>query len=526
MIQKSINHFFANSKYEPNNSTIQILPVLILLVGFSIRFFAFHCTPIINPDGTLYIQQAKAIYYGLNNMLTACFPYLSIYPIFIVGSFKIFGDWIVAAKTVSLIFGSLSLIPLYLMLRRFFDETIASFSLLIFALNPAFIDVCGKVVRGPIYWFFSLFGLYLFILHIERKKSLYLILSTFVLFIAAWARIEAILYIIMSFVYMVVISKEKKLQNSFFFLLPVILIFAILIIYNIPVMELFAPQRITNKISTALANYQTLRANLGEIIDQRPIGISPYFLPKVKNLLWFIAIGALFVQIIRAFFLPFFLIFVLGIGGLGGRIKRDPRLLYLVIVSIAALAVLYIQTLDQWAIVNRHISLFLFPSFVLIGFGLEKIIYLFKTRFQFSQSVVYAIICLLIFSIALPKNLKRSEDDKILFKEIGEFISNHSENKGEILIAGSFKRIRLIHFYANLNYPNAPCFNINSIFTDKNKGSMRFLKKNAFHYFIWDEKNWTKKELNTIRNKYQKNIIELKECWSPKLGKIILFKVV
>jgi len=84
----------------------------------------------------------------------------------------------------------------------------------------------------------------------------------------------------MSFVYMVVISKEKKLQNSFFLLLPVILIFAILIIFNIPVMELFAPQRITNKISTALANYQSLRANLGEIIDQSPIGISPYFYLK------------------------------------------------------------------------------------------------------------------------------------------------------------------------------------------------------------------------------------------------------
>ena len=521
-----MNNSLPVSKHVPDKWTLSRLAILIIFLGFILRLFAFQSSYIINLDGTLYIQQAKASYYHLWDSLTICFPYLSNYPILIAFTYKLFGDWVVAAKAVSLIFSSLSLIPLYLLLRRFFDETITSFTLLIFALNPAFIDLCGKVIRGPIYWFFSLIGLYLFTLQIEKKNYLHLVFCSIALFIAAWARLEAILYIIMSFFYIFVIAKEKKLQNLFFFLFPVILIIVILLISNIHIKELFAPQQIANKLSGALENYQTLRANLSKIIDQSPTGFSPYFFPKVRNLIWFIAIGALFVQITRAFFLPFFLIFALGLVGLRGRIKEDPRLLYLAILSASSLILLYLQTLYNWAMVSRFIALFLFPSFFVVGFGLEKIINYLHSKFKLKKSMAYIVVCLLIFSIALPKNLKAGRTDKVVFKEIGGFISRQEGNRREILIAGSFKWIRLIHFYANLNYSGAPCFNINSILTDENKGSLRFLKEKAFHYFIWDEKNWTKKELDSIRNKYHEIIIELKEWWSPKLGRLILFKVI
>ncbi|MBA7662508.1 hypothetical protein ES703_70537 [subsurface metagenome] len=66
-----------------------------------------------------------------------------------------------AAKSVSLIFGTMTLVPLYFLLKRFFDESIGLLVLLIFALIPVFIDRSVDVVRGPIFWFFSVLGLYL-----------------------------------------------------------------------------------------------------------------------------------------------------------------------------------------------------------------------------------------------------------------------------------------------------------------------------------------------------------------------------
>ena len=231
-------------------------------------------------------------------------------------------------------------------------------------------------------------------------------------------------------------------------------------------------------------------------------------------------------QITRSIFLPFFIVFAAGFIGLKKRINQDHRLIYFAVLCVFALLTFMFQIIDTWAMVSRFMVLFFFPSFVLIGFGLENIINYLKVKFKWKVSVIVALLCMVILSVGLPKNLKPQEKNKIVFKEIGEFISSRERNGFEILVAGSFRRLRLVHFYANLNYPGAPCFNINSMLTDKNKGSLRFLRENAFHYFIWDEKNWTQKELDSIRNKYHETIIELKEWWSPKLGRLILFKVI
>jgi len=85
--------------------------------------------------------------------------YLSNYPILIVVAYKIFGDWVVAAKSVSLFFGAITLVPVYLLLKRFFRREITLLATLIFSLIPVFIDKSVDVVRDPVYWFFSLLGL-------------------------------------------------------------------------------------------------------------------------------------------------------------------------------------------------------------------------------------------------------------------------------------------------------------------------------------------------------------------------------
>jgi len=45
---------------------------LILILGLAIRLFAWGQTDIMNSDGTVYIQQARAIYFGLWDAVTSC----------------------------------------------------------------------------------------------------------------------------------------------------------------------------------------------------------------------------------------------------------------------------------------------------------------------------------------------------------------------------------------------------------------------------------------------------------------------
>ncbi len=121
--------------------------VLIFILGLVIRLFACQHTFIVNPDGVYYIHQARAIYYGEWSSLTSCgLRFLSNYPFFIAGAYAIFHHWVVAAQFVSLFFGSITLIPLYFLCRRFFDRDISALTTLVFALLPVFVARSTDVV--------------------------------------------------------------------------------------------------------------------------------------------------------------------------------------------------------------------------------------------------------------------------------------------------------------------------------------------------------------------------------------------
>ena len=96
-------------------------------------------------------------------------------------------------------------------MKRFFDDRISTLGTLIFALIPFFVSRSVDVVRGPVYWFFLVLGLYFLVVHIDKGKRLFLFLSSMSFLMAVWARIEAVLFIIVSCFYLLVVEKEKFL---------------------------------------------------------------------------------------------------------------------------------------------------------------------------------------------------------------------------------------------------------------------------------------------------------------------------
>jgi len=505
------------------------LAVLVIFLGFVIRLYSWYYIPLVNPDGCLYIQQAKALHYGLWDSLTSCYHYLSNYPILIAASYKIFGDWIIAAKSVSMFFGTATLIPLYCLLRRFFNETVSSLTLLIFALLPAFVDLSSFIIRGPVYWFFSLLGIYLFILQIEKKSNLLILFSSISFIMGTWARIEGALFILVSISYLLIIKQEDIRRRLFFFLAPVLFLslpaVGYMLIFNRDSLTL-SDSRILMMPLNVVIGYQELREKLGCLTEQNIADISPYFISRIRSLIWLIALATLCVQITETFFYFFFPVFLYGIAGSKERIRKDSRLVYLSLLSVAAYALLYAQIIYNWVMVSRFVALFIFPAYVFTGFGLEKTADFLARQLNKEKSAVYVIICLLILLIALPKTLRATyEKDKLISKEIGQFISAREKNTREISVAGSFKRVLLIHFYANLNSRNAPCFDEDSILGRDTMTNLRFIKEKRFDYVIWDEKGMSQKLLGQILGEADNTYAKLKEWKSPKLGRLILFEV-
>jgi hypothetical protein len=505
--------------------------ILILWLGFVIRLFCFQYTAIINPDGPLYIHQARAIYYGIRDAVIAPdqLSYLSNYPIFIAVSYTIVRDWLIAAKSVSLFFGTLTLIPLYFLLKRFFDDKIGLLVLLIFALIPVFVDRSADVVKGPVFWFFSVLGLCLFVSQFNKRKHFCLLLSSLSFLMATWARVEAILFIIVSCFYILVASQEMKFEKFIVFIIPIVALVMFIaisgLITNMPNVNILRYKKIM-----FFSGYENLRAGLERLKDQ-PLGyVTPSYIELVRHLVWFIALGILFTSMVKTFFYPFFLVFIIGLVGIRERVNEDKCIPYFAFSAIGALVILYVLMLGRQTMPTRYLALFVWPSFIFIGFGLEKIIFFLRSRFNLTESVTLSILCLVILACSLPKNLKPRETDKLVFKEIGELIADREGNDREILIATSKQSIRWISFYANLNYKGAPRpkqnYDLENMVGGSYEKFVNNLRARGIRYFLWEEKHWPKQSARYISTQNPRDFVRVGEWSHPDTGKLILFQVI
>jgi len=513
--------------------------VLIFILGLVIRLFACQHIFVVNPDGVYYIHQARAIYYGEWNSLTSChLSFLSNYPFFIAGAYAIFHHWVVAAKFVSVFFGSITLIPLYFLCRRFFDRDISTLTTLVFALLPVFVARSADVVRGPICWFFLAVGLYFFIKSDEKDYRIPLLLSCLSFLIASWARIESVLFVLVSPIYLLAVPQEKRIKKLVFFTLPLIgalvLVFFGVIFLNKPLEHTLRLDELVDKLSAPIIAYGTLRSDLAELMIQPLAGVMPHFLHKARHLVWLVALGTVVKYMIRAYFYLFFIIFVLGLGGVWHRLKEDRRILYLSLIALSAFILLFLHVVQKWMMFDRFCAIFMIPAFMVVGFGLQKTVLLINTRFQVKNSIVLLILCLLILSCSLPKNLKSKEADKIVYKEIGEVIAQREGNSKEIKIVKSLRTPDWTPFYANLNYEGAPCpktdFGIEStrfdeiVFRDY-EGFLGYLKKNGITYFLWEERAWPKGGFDFLSRKDPADFKEIGAWSHPDTGRMVLFKV-
>jgi 4-amino-4-deoxy-L-arabinose transferase-like glycosyltransferase len=528
---------FPNEGLADDGHPIPRLLIFVFILGFVIRLYACQYTYIVNPDGALYIHQAKAIYYGQWEELSSCgaVNFVSSYPLFIVGGYTIFHDWIISAKFISLVFGSLALIPVYLLLRRFLDQRISVLGAFVFSVTPLFVARSADVIRDPIYWFFAALGLYFFISSNHAKYRLPILFSSLCFIMAAWARIEAILYIIISCVFILAVRQNKRIQKIVIFTLPVILLmlllFTSLSFFGISNQNLFRWEDIGDKLYEPLVQYKNLRAGLKNLVSQTPDGGLPHFLQKARNMVWLIALGTLVRYVVGVYFYPFFAIFLIGLAGVWRRIREDPRILYLALNSAFALALLYLHLMQTWMIFYRFAALFLLPSFVFLGFGMERIIQFLQTRFNLKTPVTLFVVAISILICTLPKNLESNESDKLVFKEIGQLIADLEGNDHEIgVAAASSWTMSHISFYANLKYEGAVCplkySNIEQLAGDSDDTFLSNLKKAGIEYFLWEERSWSKKRLDFLKRQIPRRLVEIGRWSHADTGRLVLFEVI
>jgi hypothetical protein len=513
---------------------------LVVILGLVIRVLACQQTAIINPDGVYYIHQAKALYYGEWDVLTSrALDFVSIYPFLVAGAYALVHDWVTAAQSVSCLFGTLVLIPIYFLCRRFFNRDISLLTLLVFALLPVFVSGSAEVVRGPVCWFFLATGLTLFMASDEGHERLFLPLSCLAFVMASWARIESTLFIAISLIYLMAVPPKGRMRKAGFFALPlVVILFGIAcaaIFLDRPLMGTLRLDEVPQKLWASSIAYQDIRTGLAELMRQPLDGMMPHFLHKTRNMVWLVALGTLVRYMVRAYFYLLFLFFILGLGGVWRRLRKDRRVFYLSFLSLSAFILLYVHIIQTWMMFDRFWAIFMLPAVVVIGFGVRKVVFFLNIRCRVQMSTALLLVSFLTLACALPKDMKPREADKTVYREIGAFIAEMEGNDREIRILKSLRTPNWVPFYANLRYEGAAgprCdFGMDEamfeerVFRDRD-AFVRYLREGGIDYVLWEEGAWPEGAVDLSGIEPFCDLETIRAWHHSDVGKMILYKVV
>jgi hypothetical protein len=507
----------------------------VLFLGFIIRLIAWANTSVINPDGALFIHQAKALYFGQMDTLFCVQKDLANYPVMIAATYRLFHDWVFSARLVSFVFGFGTLIPLYFLLKRFFDDRISVLGTLVFAVMPVFVGSSVDLIRDPILWFFAALGFYWFILALDNNTPWYLTWSSLSLMMASWARIEASFIILFSLLFLAVQKQERRTKKLFCFLLPavggVLLVsLAVLIAKGYTDSKTLELGNPLAKLSSLVAPHRAVSEQLAALALQNRGDNLALFLSEARKNMWLVALGAVLNRCLEAFFLPFLVVCGIGLRVALKKWHSDQRLQYFMYITLVLLIVIYVHEMRSWYIEYRHICLVIISCAVFIGFGIDTLIQFIMSRSHLKRDMIAAVLALFIVTLPLAKNLKPRDTDKLVFKEIGEFLVNREGTRDIIPVAASCSSYRVISFYAHLDYPGAPCPE------DKEKACWEYfsgdfdqfiqhVKEQHIKYFLWSEKLWPKGSGDVSRAPYAEHLTELQGWHHPDTGEMILYEV-
>ena len=126
-------------------------------IAFVLRLYLVLTAKGIDPDGTVYLMVAKDLvernyYKAFSNVVPPFYPFLTAF------LYPITGDLELAGRIVSLILGTLTILPVYFLGKRLFGESIATFSSVLAVFQPYLAQFSGSVLTESTYTFLIAWG--------------------------------------------------------------------------------------------------------------------------------------------------------------------------------------------------------------------------------------------------------------------------------------------------------------------------------------------------------------------------------
>lgn len=484
-----------------------LLLSVVTALAFLVRFYVFEFTYAINKDGILYINQAKALLTGNWELALNCgYEFISLYHILIPVLYRALGDWILAAKSISLFFGTIAIIPFYLIARQFCSRSPAVLASLAFSLNPFFVSNSVALIKDPIFWFFSLLGIFFCIAAFNsRDKDYFLIFAGISFLIGSLARFEILVYYAGSVLFLLT-ERDKRLKKIMFLTGPLFLSSIIM----------FSGLYIYDKDLNVWAIYFQPRIQLFFYgLSDSMFGTD--FLRKTVH-----GLGLIVSSLSKVSYWPFLPFLAAGLYRYRNGLSNNKNLSYFVLLSCLSIIALYFFYLKIEVLSSRYAALIILPLLVFIGTGIKHAVDLLTKR-GFKEKNIVLTISLYLLTAGLIPNIDSERADKLVYRTIGEYISEHENYRSTKVVAADPR----VMFYANLNSSEIICSDVISYdqlraltYTEL----VAKLKNEGIAYFLWEEDAWQTAAYNFLDVTKKENFTEITRLDHDN-KRLILFKV-
>ena len=465
-----------------------LLPVLAFIGAFAVRFYLVFFSDIITPDGILYIKTARLIESGESKKLME-FTFIHLYPYLVLLAHKIFPDWETAGRMVSVLMGSLTVIPLFLLTKRTFGLRIAAITALFYIINPRLADYSADVLREPTFWFFSITALWLAWEGVSRNNLIWMILANISTALAAFTRIEGVaIFVVILFWIIWYFTKQKPDPRrlcfhlaAYIFTFPVLLSPFIFIFREIFAKWDFGFTMVKIWLLITSKSSEALELSPESIRTVRPELVT--FLELARSHRYVIFLSDIILKLVKSLNVVFFFLAIIGIFGrksVAYSKNEIPVAIWFGVFFITAF--LYITKVYYFS--TRHGTLLVFPMLIWAGIGFFEL----KEQIRSWLGKVYpsafftrhmaAILVVAILIAILPKTLSPGGYEKRELKEAGVYLK--AKGYSGVVFAGE-PRLYRIAFYADSEFDSLP-------FVQTIDELVGFMKKGNARFLIVDEK--------------------------------------
>ena len=446
------------------------LTALVLLTILT-RVIIFLKIEVISNDGIFYVQIAKLLSEGKYNEIY--FPFI-LYPVLISLVQKLIEDWELSGRLISIMVSTATVIPIFLLGRRLYNERVAWLSALFYIFLPNILRYSTDLLRDPTGWFLMVLTIWLVWLGHQRGRPVFFGLASLTAGLGSLTRLEGFVIWGVSILFIAFCGKEglslmKRALNVallgivfplflFVFLLlagnysgrtdlDALLAHPVSLLRSYLTMILQMPDSIRAVDEKAYGSLPVISQSFRELVrSYKPVLVASevaYKLVKCANVLCIPIVFALWIRLKRGF---------------------DAADRYLLSVWAALLGMSFVYTWESNYFSTRHGLTLLFPCFFFAGLGLIEIAERFSRipdrvawrRVSIKNISVPVLTSLVIFVLLIqaPDFLTvRKEKDKGEMKIIGIWLKENGYGGSAIMGPSRLSRLA---FYAEARFIEMP----------------------------------------------------------------------